>query len=322
MIKCLNLIESESDFKRRITSEAVPYLSSSMERGTFESFDGSAIAYRRYKNPAAVANILIIHGFSEFMEKYNEMICVLLHNGFEVYATDLRGHGDSVRTADDPSKVNVDDFDQYIDDIRYFYQLKLRKSKLPNYLLGHSMGGAVAILYAEKYPEDFSRIVFSSPMARMKVGKFPFFVVETVSFLAKIFGKGMKFAAGQGPFNPASRLAESSCKSEARYEYIMDMRRGDVKNQTWSGTYNWVLAACRASRRLMKKKNIARITAPAIVLGAGHDRLVDETYIRKFAESLPNGKYIFFPESRHEIYHGAPEERVRFYEEVINFLNP
>jgi len=315
------LLRTEEGFTKIALEQIEPYLKDHETRGSFESFDGKKIAYRIYQVPDAKASVMLIHGFSEFLEKYNEMMYVLLHEGFNVYVTDLRGHGDSERFIDDPSKVEVHHFNDYIKDLRTFYDLKVKETTLPKYLLGHSMGGGIAIQYMEMHCEDFSKAVFSSPMVRMRTGKFPFWVVRVVSALMKLFGKGTEFAAGQHSFNPASHLDRSSCKSPERYEYIMDKRRAEVKNQTWGGTYNWANAAAKNSVYILKQRHIDKITVPALVLCAGLDHMVKPEFIDKFAKRLPNGKYIFFPNARHEIYHADIEDRVKFYEEVVGFLN-
>ncbi len=320
MIKDSELIRLEKGFREAMSDEVEPWLTEHTEFGSFKSFDGRKIAYRICGAPNPRANIMLVHGFSEFMEKYNEMIFVLTQHGYNVYAMDLRGHGDSERLTDDPSKVDVRSFDDYIRDLKCFREMKLGGSVLPEYILGHSMGGAIAILYSETYPDDFSKAVFSSPMVRMRAGGYPFLLVLIVSFLAKLFGKGYSYAAGQHPFDPSSRLEQSSCCSEERYEYIMDMRRADVKDQTWSGTYRWTYAACTSSIRLLGKRNIRRIKCSVLILGAGRDRLVDESYMRRFLARLTGAEYRFFPDARHEIYHGLTRDRERFYSELLEFL--
>ncbi len=324
MIDWTSLVSTEDGFRDLMVKEVEPYLSEHMTKGTYNGYDGKPIAYRILTVPNAKASVMLVHGFSEFMEKYNEFIYVLLQNNLNVYAIDLRGHGDSVRLTDDPSKVYVGSFKEYVLDLKGFYNSFLKDSALPLCMIGHSMGGAIAILYAEKHPHDFERYIFSSPMVRMNPGKLPFLVVLSISGLVATLGSGLgldcAYAAGQHPFDPTSRLEQSSCRSPERYEYIMDMRRNSKKNQTWSGTYAWVAAACMSSIRLLSPRKIRRIDRPVLVLGAGHDHLINETYMRKFLASLPNAEYRFFPDSRHEIYHGLKEDRIRFYEEVLGFM--
>lgn len=321
MITYDELLRKEEGFENLMLTEVEPHLETLCERGSFDSVDGTKIAYRKYVNPNAKANIMIVHGFSEPSEKYNEMIYVYYENGYSVFISDLRGHGDSGRSVSDPALVDVKSFNRYVEDIKTFYDLTIKDSKLPNYLFGQSMGGAISILYTEKHPKDFAKAVYASPMIRMKTGKFPFALVRIVSRLEKIIGNGYKYAAGQHPFNPTSHLERSSCKSPERYEYIMNKRRAEVKNQTWGGSYNWVVAATRCSAYIIREKNIRKINIPTLFMRAGQDHMVESEYIKLFADKVKGSSYSFFEESRHEIYHGFEDERIRFYKEVLDFYN-
>jgi len=68
----------------------------------------------------------------------------LARDGFAVHAFDLRGHGRS-----EGIRVWVDSFDDYLDDLDVF-MARVRESEpgRPVLLFGHSMGGAIATLYA------------------------------------------------------------------------------------------------------------------------------------------------------------------------------
>lgn len=321
MIDVNSLIELEDNFSDVMEKDVEPFLESIEKDGSFTSFDKKTLVYKCFETDNAKANVMLIHGFSEFTDKYYEMIYILVVNGYNVYTMDLRGHGLSERSVSDPSMVDVSSFNDYIKDLEILYNLKLKHSKLENYLLGHSMGGAIAVLFTEMHPDYFKKAVYSSPMVRMRTGKYPFFVVRAVAFLAKVFGKGKSYAAGQGPFNPKSRLLNSSCKSEARYEYIMNKRRGDVIKQTWGGSYNWTYAAVKCSDYILKNRHVKKIKLPALVLAAGKDHMVKPEFIEKFALRLPNGTFKYVEEGRHEIYHGTASERKLFYTEVLNHFS-
>lgn len=81
----------------------------------------------------------------------------LSENGFYVIAYDRRGEG---RSPDQNAKFN---FDETFDDINSIYdQFNLTSATL----MGHSFGGIVATLYAEKYPDKIKSIVLlSAPLA-------------------------------------------------------------------------------------------------------------------------------------------------------------
>ena len=101
-----------------------------------------------YENENAQRAIVIVHGYTESAEKFCEMTWYLLDAGFCVFAVDHRGHAQSLRQVEDTSITHVDKFDDYVDDLDAFIEkIVLPRTKgLPQTILGHSMGGAVAAL--------------------------------------------------------------------------------------------------------------------------------------------------------------------------------
>ena len=86
--------------------------------------------------------VVIQHGFGEHSGRYNNILAELEKEKAVVYALDARGHGKT------PGKRgHIDDFNLYADDLALLVQ-KARKEngKLPMILLGHSMGGLIAVL--------------------------------------------------------------------------------------------------------------------------------------------------------------------------------
>jgi len=106
--------------------------------------------------------LVIMHGLKDHSERYSEFAESLTGQGFSVYAFDLRGHGRSAGT-----RVWVDSFDDYVDDLGSFIAyVKTREAGKPVFLLGHSMGGAIATLYALRHPTELAGLVLSAPALR------------------------------------------------------------------------------------------------------------------------------------------------------------
>lgn len=101
------------------------------------------VQLRRYW-PAAQARavVVLIHGISEHSGRYEHVGRFLADRGFDVVAIDLRGFGES-----GGRRAYVDSFDDYFDDVED--QLaEVRALGVPVVLLGHSMGGLIALSYA------------------------------------------------------------------------------------------------------------------------------------------------------------------------------
>jgi pimeloyl-ACP methyl ester carboxylesterase len=101
--------------------------------------------YRKYGSGRP---LIILHGLFGSLVNW-ETICENLSRYMEVYALDLRNHGDS------PHGARFD-FSIMAEDLKGF----LEHHKLPEVLLlGHSLGGSVAMTFAAVYPEWVARLI-------------------------------------------------------------------------------------------------------------------------------------------------------------------
>jgi pyruvate dehydrogenase E2 component (dihydrolipoamide acetyltransferase) len=92
---------------------------------------------------------LLIHGFGGDLKSwlFNQEA---LADELAIYALDLRGHGDSSK------QVGSGSLDEFVEDVRGLLDsLGLQKV----HLVGHSMGGAIAIQFALAYPGRVSSLV-------------------------------------------------------------------------------------------------------------------------------------------------------------------
>jgi alpha-beta hydrolase superfamily lysophospholipase len=123
--------------------------------------DGSQgkLVVRKVTPTAANRVVVLAHGFGEHSGRYGHVIDRLVADGAVVYAPDHRGHGRS-----DGPRALVDDVDAMVDDLHLVVQsTKNENSSLPLVLIGHSMGGLMAIRYAQRYGSELSALVVSGP---------------------------------------------------------------------------------------------------------------------------------------------------------------
>lgn len=119
----------------------------------------------------ALGGVVIAHGVSEHSGRYEALARALVDEGRAVHALDHRGHGRS----GGPRAV-IDRLDHALADID---SLIGRVGGRP-ILLGHSMGGCLAIAYALRHQDRLAGLVLSSPLA---VSEAATPVVRTVSRL-------------------------------------------------------------------------------------------------------------------------------------------
>jgi alpha-beta hydrolase superfamily lysophospholipase len=117
----------------------------------------------RATDPTAV--VILVHGLRDHSARYEAFATSLAQHGFAVYAYDHRGHGRS-----DGQGQMVDAFDDYLIDLHTFVtEVRTREPNRPLFLFGHSMGGAIATMYAETRDPQLAGVVLSAPALRHHV---------------------------------------------------------------------------------------------------------------------------------------------------------
>ncbi len=104
---------------------------------TIESRDGTRLNLRTWKPEGRTrGRVLLVHGLAEHMGRYEHVARALNDAEFAVWGVELRGHGDS-----DGRPGHTDRWRDYVDDVRAAAHVIGQ----PYYLVGHSMGGCVAL---------------------------------------------------------------------------------------------------------------------------------------------------------------------------------
>jgi pimeloyl-ACP methyl ester carboxylesterase len=109
-----------------------------------------------YKNP-----IVLLHGTGLTSEMWDRFREALIEDGAEessIYTIDLLGHGETPR----PSRpLHIDDY------VRQVRKLILRHQLGPVHVLGHSLGGVVALALAKAHPETVEEVaILGVPFGR------------------------------------------------------------------------------------------------------------------------------------------------------------
>ncbi len=110
--------------------------------GEFKGKDGVAIRYAALRQEKVDRAILIVNGRVESYLKYQELAWDLWRQGYSLYLIDHRGQGMSGRMLSDHDKGYVDQFDDYVLDLKQFHdQIIMADKPAKLFLLAHSMGG-------------------------------------------------------------------------------------------------------------------------------------------------------------------------------------
>ncbi|MEX6506597.1 alpha/beta fold hydrolase [Jiella sp. M17.18] len=126
---------------------------------TLDSRSGAALhLYSRSARGPARGIFLLFHGLAEHAGRYGRFAGELADAGFHVYAHDHRGHGSTV-APDAPLRrfAKAGGADRVLADCRAVHRhAEARHPGLPVFVLGHSMGGLIALNYAERHGRDLT----------------------------------------------------------------------------------------------------------------------------------------------------------------------
>jgi acylglycerol lipase len=145
--------------------------------GSFTGSKGLTIAWRSWLpegEPRAV--IVIAHGAGEHIGRYEHVAARLVTERYAVYGLDHRGHGHSEgpRALVDRVAYTVSDLDQLV---------LLAAGEHPGldvFLLGHSMGGCISVLYAISHQQRLGGLLLSGPLAALDAAPAAVRVLATV----------------------------------------------------------------------------------------------------------------------------------------------
>ncbi len=116
-----------------------------------------AVWHHRVEKPRA--RVLLIHGISEHSARHRHTVKFLTVQNIEVVRFDMRGAGRS-----GGKRQWCDHFSDYVDDTDQVYHWICRNADpLPLYVLGHSLGGAIAIHFAAEMSRELDGLMLSGP---------------------------------------------------------------------------------------------------------------------------------------------------------------
>lgn len=238
------------------------------QAGELRAADGVRLHFRSWTADDARAVLLVSHGHGEHGGRYAELARHLAERGITVHAMDHRGHGRS-----GGQRGHVDRFGDYVRDLEAWRREVTAKlpPETPVFLLGHSLGGLIAIRHLQTHPEaGFRGAILSAPLLGIAV-QAPRWKVALSGVFSRIF-----------PRLPFSNALDPSMLSTAP-GYVEAFRDDKLLHPTITPRlYTEMVAAMDAA---FSQPDSVRL--PLLVLAPTGDRVVLPEAVARFASDCP-----------------------------------
>jgi pimeloyl-ACP methyl ester carboxylesterase len=207
--------------------------------------------------------------------------------GYSIYALDLPGHGKS--SAVDGQQA-VEEYASYI--IQWLEALRLRRAVI----VGHSMGGAIALSLAILHPEYVVGLGLIGAGARLRV-------------LPEL----LNYVADQTTFYKAIDLLVAcsfSASTPARLVELASHRLVETRQSVIYGD----LMACD---RFDVMDHLGSITQPTLVVCGAEDQMTPLRYAQFLSRSIPDARLDVIPGAGHMVMLERPD---RVADSLLSFL--
>lgn len=239
------------------------------------------------------ARILLVHGIAEYSGRYEIVGELLAGAGFEVHCPDLFGFGES-----GGRRADIGDWADYLDQVQGHLEAMQADTGSAVVLLGHSMGGLIALGYllSDRPQPDFA--VLSAPA-----------ISGGAAWQKALAGPLARIA----PLLPVPNNLDGSRLS--RDPEVAELYFADplVITSTTTRLGNHMFKAQDAA-----KSSLGNLAVPTLVVQGGADRIVSPASTAVLGD-LPGVERRLYPKLRHEIFNEPEGPEV--VADIVGWLN-
>lgn len=287
--------------------------------GDLEVEPGVRLRWARAAAPEARATALVLHGRTEFIEKYQELAVDLRARGFEVLTFDWRGQGRSTRPLAGPDTRreagHIDRFETYLHDLHRVVLELAAGADRPLVLVGHSMGGHIGLRYLHDHPERVRFAAFSAPMVQIRALPALRGPLRLAVRAGAALGHGQRYFIG-GDWGERQRRFEGNALTSDpdRFQRAVSILDREPALRVGGPTFGWLAAADRSMTLLSDPAYARRIRTPVLLGVPGADTVVEPQATVDLASAMPAAHLLIVPESRHELLQEREPLRARFFQ--------
>jgi len=133
------------------------------QEGHFRAHDDLRICYQAWQPETTLRAVLIVnHGMGEHSGRYQNYVDYFAPRGYALYGLDMRGCGRS-----DGRRGHADRFDDFLEDLKRLHDIvRAAHPGRATFLLGHSFGSLVALMYGLRQPDGLGGVISSGTALR------------------------------------------------------------------------------------------------------------------------------------------------------------
>jgi len=289
------------------------------------NIDGINIRYHcRRLGPGSKARVLILPGFTEFIEKHTETAEYFAAMGLDSLVLDWPGQGLSTRLSPGyPEIVHADGFDLHLNALaRIAGDAGFLDPSRPVFLFGHSMGGHLALRFASMMKVKPCGVILSAPMIMPPVQP-PWLIhamARGICFFPFLARSPVWFRQSKGRdnvFHPDNVLT----RDPEGYALQVRWWKANPDLKTTGPSYGWVRTAYQSC--INTTANPSWMSALDVKVSA-HVPLNEVVVSLKHSlDCLPKiaGVEMYeYKEAKHELLLELPDVRQQFWQRVDEFV--
>ena len=214
---------------------------------------GNTIVYDVHRPDIEPVGVVVVaHGLGEHAGRYHHVARAITDRGYTAVIPDHAGHGRSTG-----KRLGVTDFGDFVADLHSVIGVAASECR-PRFLIGHSMGGAIALSYALDHPDMLDGLILSGP-AIVPGADLPAPLVKIAPILGKLV-----------PWLPSAALSASAV---SRDPDVVAAYQSDPL--VWHGKIPAGLGGALIGAMATFPGRLPTLTMPALVMHGGADVLAN-----------------------------------------------
>jgi pimeloyl-ACP methyl ester carboxylesterase len=233
--------------------------------------------------------VILLHGIAASFHDWRYLSPVLSSAGYRAFAPDLLGHGESQKP-ESPDAYTFETLYTSLDE--WIEELRIPR---PMTLVGHSMGGNLAIQYAREHPDRVKSIALIDP----------YFDVTQLSPFMRMVNR--KFQLGEKALKVApgwliQALVEFDISRHDHYE--RDVRQQIALDYQRASPYIMRFAATIPE---VQAESLRQLNVPALILWGENDLTLNPATFSRLVRAIPGARGIGIPRCGHQPHLSKPE---------------